>query len=101
VAKKERKVAEAKAAYALGRPIEPISNGVGDETWQWFLANESRLENEFAGQWIAVADCRVVGSGVRLTTAMRRARTNGYDHPLVHGFRPRHLQDKAIIGCWL
>jgi hypothetical protein len=98
---KERKVGEAEAVYAAEAHEESHRSDpdlLAD--FQWLQANQRRLEVEYAGKWIAVADGKVVGSGVRLTTAMKRAKANGYEQPLIHGFRPAHLRGKVIIGSW-
>lgn len=98
--RKERRVGEAQAAYGtnVGRRAQRRPNEMAG--WEWVEANEDSLEEQYADRWIAVADCRVVGSGVRLATALRQAKAKGYDHPFVTAFRPKQLQNAVIIGCW-
>jgi hypothetical protein len=55
--------------------------------WRWVEVNRERLEERYAGRWVAVDGERVVGAGVRLSTAMRQAKRAGIEHPFVTGFK--------------
>jgi hypothetical protein len=102
--KKERRVAEAKAAYApkpdlQEEPRRPDAELLAD--FDWLQENRGQLDELYQGRWIAIADRRVVGEGARLPTAVGRARKAGYQDPLVHKVRPRHLQNTLIVASWL
>ena len=103
--RKQIRIAESKVAYRAGRkggaralskePPFPL------EDWEWIQKHHARLSEEYAGRWIAVAQREVVGEGVRLATALRRAKVRGYEHPLVMAFRPASLKDTVEVAHWL
>ena len=68
--------------------------------WDWLQTHWAELEREFSGRWIAVADSRVVGTGVRLSTAMKQAAKRGHDHPLVVAFKSAKYQDAVEVAGW-
>jgi hypothetical protein len=81
---RKKGVNETRAAYRAGR-ARPSDAVVAD--CRWVEANRERLEERYAGCWVAVAGERVVGAGVRLSTAMRQAKRAGIEHPFVTGFK--------------
>lgn len=68
--------------------------------WGWLQVHWAELEREFAGRWIAVGDSRVVGTGVRLSTAMKQAAKRGHDHPLVVAFKSAKYRDAVEVAEW-
>ena len=95
-----KQVHETRAAYrerpaARRSPARTSKHTVPE--WEWIQANRSWLEEEYAGRWIAVADGRVVGAGVKLSTAMRKAAKQGYDHPLVTAFKAAKYRGMAEV----
>ena len=112
--RKSSRIAETKAPYdtrsrrasrsprsgtppATSSPQAPLAT----EDWEWVRKHHAELEQEYAGHWIAVSQQRVVGHGVRLATALKRAKASGVEHPLVLAFRPPRLRDAVYIRLWL
>ena len=81
---RKKRVKETRAAYGAGS-ARPSGAVVAD--WQWLEANRERLEERYAGRWVAVAGERVVGAGVNLSTTMRRAKRAGIECPFVAAFK--------------
>ena len=94
---KER-VRETRAAYRAGGARS--SDAVVTD-WQWLEANRERLEERYAGRWIAVAGERVVGAGVKLPTAIRQAKKAGIEHPFVTAFRKAEYRGAIEVPHWL
>ena len=97
-----RQVRETRAAYRARKVAagpETTTSTLAD--WEWVRANRSWLEEEYAGRWIAVADLRVVGAGARLATALKQAKTQGVDHPLVTAFKAAKYRGMAEVPHWL
>lgn len=69
--------------------------------WLWVQAHRDELEDKYAGRWIAVSKKAVVGSGVRLSTALRQAQASGATDPFVTAFRPRRLRKMPVVPQWL
>ena len=101
----QKRVGEARTPYKVKRAPLParFRKGAGSTStdWDWIRKHRSKLEVQFAGKWIAVADGRVVGTGVRVTTAMKQAAKQGYDHPLVMAFKSRRYRDAFEVAGWL
>jgi transposase InsO family protein len=95
--RKER-VKETRAAYRARR-ARPADAVVAD--WQWVEMNRERLEERYAGRWIAVAGERVVGAGVKLPTAIRQAKKAGIEHPFVTAFRKAEYRGAIEVPHWL
>lgn len=69
--------------------------------WQWVQANRARLEEQYAGRWIAVADAGIVGTGSRLATALKQAKAQGIDHPFVVAFKTAKYRDAVEVDFGL
>ena len=95
-ARKER-VKEARAAYQPGRTR--LSDTAVAE-WQWVEANRERLQQQYAGRWIAVAGERIVGAGMKLSTAMRQAKSAGVEHPFVTAFKKAEHRGASEVPHW-
>jgi hypothetical protein len=96
--RKEERVRETRASYRPKRE-QPSSSEATE--WQWIEANRERLQEQYAGRWIAVADERVVGAGVKLSTAMRQAKRAGIEHPFVTAFKKAEHRGAVEVPHWL
>ena len=96
--KTARRQITASARSVRAMPSDPEWNRA---EWEWVSANRRRLEKEYAGRWVAVADKSVVGSGRRLATALKQAKALGISHPFVTAFRSAKRRDVREVAHWL
>ena len=109
---RQKRVAEPSAPYRVARKRE--TNAVSAPPrrkqdrqewnraeWEWVRRNRRRLQDEYAGKWIAVANQEVVGSGKLLSTALRQARARGFNHPFVEAYRRKELRGLPEVAQWL
>lgn len=98
----EKRLAEGRVLYrARGSSAKPRAKAGTLPDWKWVQANRRKLERDYAGRWIAVSGRRIVGTGAKLSTAVRQARKAGVEHPFVTAFRATRYQDAARVPHWL
>ena len=68
--------------------------------WEWVEENRSWLEKQYAGRWIAVSKERIVGVGVKLSTAMKQAKKAGVPQPFVTAFKAAKYRGMAEVPLW-
>lgn len=96
--RREEQVRETRAIY---RPRRGAKLKDGPADWRWVEINREHLQEQYAGRWIAVAEERVVGAGVNLTTALRQAEKNGVREPFVTAFKKARHAEAAQVPHWL
>jgi hypothetical protein len=60
-----------------------------EATAAW-LAAQTGLLRDFAGQWVAIADRQIVAHGRSFLETLQQARKQGYDDPLMVPVRRPH-----------
>ena len=63
----------------------------------WLGKNRDYLWKKFAGQYVAVAEGKLIASGATREDARVRAAANGYPGALVTGVRKKELQGVKLI----
>lgn len=63
----------------------------------WLGKNRDYLWKNFAGQYVAVADGKLIASGTSRAEAGERAAAKGYPDALVTGVRKKELQGVKLI----
>jgi len=63
----------------------------------WLGKNRDYLWKNFAGQYVAVAEGKLIASGTTREEARERAAANGYPDALVTGVRKKELQGVKLI----
>jgi hypothetical protein len=103
--RKQNRIGESRVAYRAGRGgsgrVASKESPLPVEDAVWVEENYGRLSTEYAGRWVAVSQHEVVGDGVRLATALRRARAKGHEHPFVTAFRLAALRGTRQVAHWL
>jgi hypothetical protein len=74
---------------AIGRKIE----------LEWLDANRTKLEERFAGQWVAIAHHSVIWTGQTLSKVLEEARSKGFESPFVTAMRSPEFRDSAEFAC--
>jgi hypothetical protein len=96
-----KQLREARVVYTADEETADSAARLAVADGDWVQANHARLERKYPGRWIAVHNRRVVGAGIRLSTALKQARAHGVEHPLVTAFRPARLQALPEVAQWL
>ena len=65
---------------------------------RWLWENKAFLEENYAGKYIAVDDCGLVGSGDSDVEALKQAKEAGHPDPLITGVRKRAYQGVPFIA---
>ena len=104
--RRQKKIGEARGVYPAEEQSSLVQSRAKQDKlllkdWEWVQANRPKLEKEHAGRWIAVAGRQIVGTGARLSTAMRQARKAGFERPFVTGFKAAEYQDMLEVPHWL
>jgi hypothetical protein len=68
-------------------PPDTLADAEATASW---LATQTGLLRDFAGQWVAVADRRIIAHDRSFLEALKRARERGYDDPLMVPVRRSH-----------
>jgi len=95
--RREERVRETRAAYrAKGGHLSSTEA----KEWLWIEANRERLQEQYAGRWIAVAGEQVVGAGINLATALRQAKKKGHSEPFITAFKRAEHRGSAEVAHW-
>ncbi len=99
--RKRSRPEEVRETRAIYRPRRSAKLKAGPADWRWVETNREHLQQEYAGQWIAVAEERVVGAGVNLATALSQAKKKGVSEPFVAAFKKAQYAEAAEVPHWL
>jgi hypothetical protein len=64
---------------------------------RWLGENETWLEKQYPGRWIAIAGCQLVGLGDTPEDAESQAAAKGHEAPLIAALRRADYQDIYLI----
>lgn len=104
--KRQKRIREPRATYqAEKRSTVTQSRAKPDkrvlQDWQWVQENRPWLEKQYTGRWIAVSGKRMVGTGAKLSGAMKQARRAGIEHPFVTAFKAAKYRGMVEVPHWL
>ena len=75
------------ASSLSNQPPHTLAEAEATASW---LATQPGILSDFAGEWVAVANKRVVAHDRSFLVAVERARERGYDDPLMVPVRRPH-----------
>lgn len=103
--KRQKRIREPRTMYETEQRLRAARSSVKPDKrvlldWKWVQANRARLEKQYAGRWIAVSGQRIVGVGVKLSTAKRQAEKAGVPQPFVTAFKAAKYRGMVEVPLW-